>query len=78
MLFLEKDKGKFIWSDSDLGFLDGRIRSFLEGRIWIRVKPSRIRNPDLQVWNAMNGELCCSYEDGRRVPINIIRNSIIQ
>ena len=27
----------------------------------------------LQVWNATSGELCCVYEDGRRIPINIIR-----
>jgi len=27
----------------------------------------------IEVWNAVTGELCCSYEDGRRVPINIIR-----
>ena len=86
----------FLWSDVLLAFLDGQIRSFLEGWIliwvqpsriwiwvqpswiWILVKPSRIRNPVFQVWNAVTGELCCSYEDGRRVPINIIRNSIIQ
>ena len=26
-----------------------------------------------QVWNASTGELLCSYQDGRKVPVNVVR-----